>query len=133
MNQLFDAREAGTINAGTTLPDPSDLIRQNGRPEWRVSTTFTWRKGPWRAGVSTQYIGDFEQPGLLGVSGEPFLVEDRLVTNLYADYEFPDETRVRLGVRDLTDEGPSLADGGYRGSVHSPWGRYWYVNVQASF
>ncbi|MDP3400384.1 MAG: TonB-dependent receptor [Brevundimonas sp.] len=133
VNQLFDAREAGTINAGTTLPDPSDLIRQNGRPEWRVSTTFTWRKGPWRAGVSTQYIGDFEQPGLLGVSGEPFLVEDRLVTNLYADYEFPDETRVRLGVRDLTDEGPSLADGGYRGSVHSPWGRYWYVNVRASF
>jgi len=133
VNELYAAREAGTINAGTTLPDSSDLIRQNGRPEWRVSTTFTWRKGPWRAGVSTQYISDFEQPGLLGTSGEPFLVEDQLVTNLYGDYEFPDETRVRIGVRDLTDEGPSLADGGYRGSVHNPWGRYWYVNVRKTF
>ncbi|MNJ78743.1 hypothetical protein D3C77_765730 [compost metagenome] len=49
------------------------------------------------------------------------------------DYEFPAETRLRLGVRDLTDQGPPLADNGYRGSVHSPWGRYWYVNASKSF
>ena len=40
---------------------------------------------------------------------------------------------LRLGVRDLTDEGPSLADGGYRGSLHNPWGRYFYVNITKSF
>lgn len=133
VNQLYEAREAGIINSGTTLPDSTELIGQNGRPEWRVSTTFTWRKGPWRAGVSTQYISEFEQPGLLGLSGEPWVVDERFVTNLYGDYEFPDETRVRVGVRDLTDEGPSLADGGYRGSIHNPWGRYWYVNVRKTF
>ena len=36
-------------------------------------------------------------------------------------------------VRDLTDEGPPLADGGFRGSVHNSWGRYFYVDVSRSF
>jgi hypothetical protein len=38
-----------------------------------------------------------------------------------------------LGVRDLTDEGPSLADGGYLGSVQVPYGRYWYMNLSKTF
>ena len=133
VNQLFEARTAGVINAGTVLPDPSDLIGQNGRPEWRVSTSFTWDHGPVRMGFSTQYVSGFEQPSLLGISGLPFEVDSQLVASLYGQYEFADSTRIRLGVRDLTDEGPPLADGGYRGSVHNPWGRYWYVNVRRSF
>ena len=133
VNMLFEARANGEINAGTTLPDPSDLIGQNGRPEWKVSSSVTWTAGSWRVGASGQYVSGFEQPGLLGASGEPWQVESQTVYNLYGQYEFPDTTRIRLGVRDLTDEGPPLADGGYRGSVHQPWGRYWYVNVRRSF
>ncbi|MBU1324702.1 MAG: TonB-dependent receptor [Alphaproteobacteria bacterium] len=133
VNQLFEARANGEINAGTTLPDPSDLIGQNGRPEWKVSSSFTWDAGGWRVGLSSQYVSRFEQPSLLGLSGEPWQVESQTVYNLYGQYEFADSTRVRLGVRDLTDEGPPLADGGYRGSVHQPWGRYLYVNVRRSF
>lgn len=133
VNELFAAREAGTINAGTTLPDSSQLIGQNGRPEWRSNVSLTWRSGPWRAGLSSQYISDFEQPGLLGASGDPWVVDSRQTYNAYVDREFPAETRLRLGVRDLTNEGPPLADNGYRGSVHSPWGRYWYVNVSKTF
>ncbi len=133
VNQLFEARATGQINAGTTLPDPSNLIGQNGRPEWKVSGSFTWDAGPWRAGLSSQYVSGFDQASLLGASGAPFQVDSQQVWNLYGQYEFEDTTRVRLGVRDLTDEGPPLADGGYRGSVHQPWGRYWYVNVRRSF
>jgi len=133
VNLLFEARANGEINAGTTLPDPSDLIGQNGRPEWKVSSSFTWDAGPWRAGLSSQYVSGFEQPSLLGASNLPFEVDSQTVYNLYGQYEFADTTRIRLGVRDLTDEGPPLADGGYRGSVHQPWGRYWYVNVRRSF
>lgn len=40
---------------------------------------------------------------------------------------------MRLGVRDVTDEGPALADGGYKGSLHNPWGRYWYVSISKTF
>jgi len=133
VNELFAARAAGTINAGTTLPDPSQLIGQNGRPEWRVNASLTWRKGPWRAGASSQYVSGFGQASLLGRSGSPWEVDGRQTINGYVDYAFPDETRVRLGARDLTNEGPPLADNGYRGTVHSPWGRYWYVNVSKTF
>jgi outer membrane receptor protein involved in Fe transport len=133
VNELFEARANGTINPGTTLPDPSQLIGQNGRPEWRFNSSLTWRKGPWRAGASSQYISGFEQAGLLGASGQPFQVEARQTYNAYVDYEFPTATRLRLGARDLTDSGPPLADNGFRGTVHSPWGRYWYVNVSQTF
>jgi len=133
VNALYAAREAGTIDPLTPLPDPTQLIGQNGRPEWRASASFTWNKGPWRAGYSAQYMSSFEQPQLLGASGEPWVVDSRLVSNAYGQYRFPAGTAVRLGVRDLTDEGPSLADGGYRGSLHNPWGRYWYVNISHSF
>jgi len=40
---------------------------------------------------------------------------------------------LRIGVRDLTNEGPPLADGGYLGSIHRPYGRSWYINVAKSF
>ena len=133
INSLYAARDAGTIDPLTPLPDPSQLIGQNGRPEWRGTASFTWNKGPWRTGVSSQYMSSFEQPGLLGASGNPWVVDSRLVHNAYGQYRFADGTALRIGVRDLTDEGPSLADNGFRGSLHNPWGRYWYVNLSRSF
>lgn len=133
INELYAAREAGTIDPLTPLPDPSQLIGQNGRPKWRGTASFTWNKGPWRTGLSSQFMSSFEQPGLLGASGDPWVVDSRQVYNAYGQYRFPDGTALRLGVRDLTDEGPSLADNGYRGSLHNPWGRYWYVNLSRSF
>src|SRR5690606_24208491 len=133
VDPLYPARDARTIDALTPLPDPTQLVGQNGRPEWRASGSLTWNKGPWRAGLSARYISSFEQPGLLGESGDPWVVESRTTYNVYGQYEFMDGTELRLGVRDLTDEGPSLAENGYRGSVHNPWGRYFYVSVERSF
>ncbi|RZJ01360.1 MAG: TonB-dependent receptor [Brevundimonas sp.] len=138
VDSLYAARAAGTINALTPLPDSSQLIAQNGRPEWKVTTSITWRKGNWRAGFSTQYVSDVEQSSLLSSTGNPFVVSEQLIGNLYGQYEFEDVgfasgTKVRLGVRDITDEGPSLADGGYLGSVQRPYGRYWYGSVSKTF
>lgn len=130
---LYAARAAGTIDAGTPLPDPTQLIGQDGRPRWRASGSLTWSRGPWRAGISSQYMSSFEQAQLLSESGVPFKVDDRLITNLFGQYRFYNETTVRVGVRDVTDEGPALADGGYKGSLHNPWGRYWYVSVSKTF
>lgn len=133
VNALFAARAAGTINASTPLPDSTQLVGQNGRPEWKASSVVTWNMGPWRIGYSSQYMSSFEQAQLLGLSGQPWEVEDRLYHNLYAQFRFPDDTELRVGVRDLTDEGPALADGGYRGALHNPWGRYFYVNINRAF
>lgn len=138
IDTLYAARESGVIDPLTPLPDSSQLIAQNGRPEWKVSTTFIWRHGPWRAGLSTQYVSDVRQTGLLSDAGRPWVVEEQMVANLYGQYEFENAgpasgTRLRVGVRDLTDEGPSLARDGYLGSVQRPYGRSWYVNVSKSF
>jgi hypothetical protein len=46
VDALYDARDAGIINAATPLPDSSDLLAQNGRPEWRLSGSLTWSQGP---------------------------------------------------------------------------------------
>ena len=133
VNELYAAREAGIIDPLTPLPDSTQLIGQNGRPEWRGTGSFTWNRGPWRAGLSAQYMSSFEQPGLLGLSGAPWVVASRTIYNLYGQYRLDNGLAVRVGVRDLTDEGPSLADGGYRGSLHNPWGRYWYTSFSMSF
>ncbi|NEX91534.1 TonB-dependent receptor [Caulobacter sp. 17J65-9] len=135
---LYAARDAGTINALTPLPDSSQLIARGGRPEWKVTTSVTWKNGPWRAGVSTQYVSSIDQYTLLSAAGDPWVVDDQLITNAYGQYEFEEagwasDTKVRLGVRDLFDKGPPLADGGYLGAVHRPYGRYWYASVSKSF
>lgn len=138
IDSLHAAREAGTIDPLTPLPDSSQLIAQNGRPEWKVTTTFIWSHGPWRAGLSTQYVSDVDQTGLLSDTGTPWVVEEQMVANLYGQYEFENAgpasgARLRIGVRDLTDEGPSLAENGYLGSIQRPYGRSWYVNLSKSF
>lgn len=133
VNALFAARQAGTIDPLTPLPDPTQLIGQNGRPEWRGNASFIWSRGPWRTGVTALYMSSFEQASLLGLDGAPYKVDHRLTFNLYGQYEFPIGATVRLGVRDVTDEGPALADGGYRGSLHNPWGRYWYMGINHQF
>jgi iron complex outermembrane receptor protein len=138
IDSLYAARDAGIIDPLTPLPDSSQLIAQNGRPEWKISTTFIWRSGPWRVGASTQYVSDVEQTSLLSDTGAPWVVKAQLVANLYGQYEFDNVgvasgTRLRIGVRDLADEGPSLAESGYLGSVQRPYGRSWYVNVSKSF
>lgn len=138
VDSLYAARAAGTINPLTPLPDSSQLIAQNGRPEWKVNSAFTWRQGPWRVGLSAQYVSEVNQTGLLSSTGTPWVVGSQLIGSAYAQYEFDDigmasGTRLRLGVRDITDEGPSLADGGYLGSVQRPYGRYLYVDVSKTF
>lgn len=139
VDSLYAARDAGIIDPLTPLPDSSQLIAQNGRPEWKVNASFTWRHGPWRVGASTQYVSEVFQTSLLSSTGQPWKVTDQMTLNLYGQYEFEEQfgaaagTELRVGVRDLTDEGPSLADGGYLGSVQRPYGRYWYVDISKTF
>jgi outer membrane receptor protein involved in Fe transport len=57
--------------------------------------------------------------------------------NLYAQYSLSGflggESSVRIGARNLTDEQPPLASGGYLGNLHQPQGRYSYASVRHSF
>ena len=40
------------------------LIEQNGRPEWRATSSIGWRQGAWGAGLKYRYIGAITDTGL---------------------------------------------------------------------
>ncbi|MEP1384836.1 MAG: hypothetical protein ABJK64_13715, partial [Paraglaciecola sp.] len=138
IDALYTARDAGIINEGTELPESSNLLRQNGNPIWRVSSSLTWSSGPVRVGASATYVSSFFDTSLSN-NGNYYRVDNHTVVNLYTQYSFDDSiaanTKVKLGIRNLFDRQPPLADQtfGYYGSVHSPLPRYIYINLQTEF
>ncbi|MDF0752823.1 hypothetical protein NLU14_21595, partial [Marinobacter sp. 71-i] len=83
IQNLIAARAAGTINAGTTIADAGDLVRQNGKPRWKVTGSITWERGPFQIGGFTQYTSDVLDTNLLDSAGAAWLIEDRMTFNLY--------------------------------------------------
>lgn len=134
---LLDAQAAGEINAGVNITGGGDLVRDEGRPEWKWSASATWRYEQVTVGAFTQYVGDVQDFGLVDAAGDPWIVDSQLTANLYAQYDFEEglasDTRVRVGVRNLTDEKPPLASDGYLAQLYTPYSRYWYVSVRKSF
>ena len=135
---LIDARSAGTINAGTTITGGGDLIRQNGRPEWKWSASASWRYEQVTLGVFSQYIGDVDDTGIRDAAGDPWVIDDQITANAYVQYQFEGDdwigdTRLRFGVRNLTDEKPPLATSGYLGELYQPYSRYWYASIRKTF
>jgi hypothetical protein len=139
VDALYAARDVGTINAATPLPETSDLLAQNGRPEWKVSGSLTWSQGPWQVGAFTQYISAVDDTDLLSATGTPWEVESQITGNLYVQYEWEDgaslasDSRIRIGARNITNEAPPLSSAGYLGSLYRPYGRYWYVSLAKEF
>lgn len=139
VESLFAAREAGQINGNTPLPISQTLLARNGRPEWRVTGSFTWSQGPWQVGAFTQYNSAVTETGFLSAQGDPWQVNSQITGNLYGQYEFGDNagfasgTTVRLGARNITDEQPPLTSSGYLGALYNPYGRYWYANISKTF
>ncbi|MFD1786721.1 TonB-dependent receptor domain-containing protein [Sphingomonas floccifaciens] len=135
---LIDARAAGTINKDTVISDGGDQVRLNGKPEWRVSGSLTWSKGPFQIGTFTSYISDVDDTGGT-VNGVPWFVDGRTTVNLYGQVSFGSRTdgegrhRFRLGVRNLADKQPPLSTDGFLGALYQPYGRYWYANIQSRF
>lgn len=135
---LFDARAAGTINPATPLTDPGDLLRKNGKPEWKGTGTMTWRGGPYQIGASVIYTGSVQDTDLLANDGTPWTVKSLTTANLYVQYRFENEgllseTRLRLGARNIFDKDPPLSSSGFVGALYNPYARYWYLNVSKSF
>ncbi len=137
ISELLDARAAGKINAGTTITGGGDLVRQNGRPEWKLNTTLTWSLNQFTLGAYTQYISPIDDTSLLDSTGSPWVIDSQITGNLYGEVALDEgqfaNTRIKLGVRNLTDEKPPLSSSGYLGSVYQPYRRYVYLSVRKSF
>jgi iron complex outermembrane receptor protein len=134
---LFDARAAGQINTATPLTDASDLIEQRGRPKWRLSGSLTWSLEGFQIGSFVNYTADVQDTSFLDVNGRPYTVEGQATVNLYAQYRFKggvlNDTRFRIGARNLFDKDPPITADGYLGSLYVPYGRYLYASVSKRF
>ena len=123
---------------------PKNLIKQNGNPEWRVKTSLNWKLNNWRAGITANYMSDVVDTSTTAtVDGEVIKlpVDSFTTVNIHGSYRFDDGDvldgmKVSLGIRNIADEEPPLADElahGYFGSLHSNRGRYFYMNISKAF
>ena len=132
------------VDAGIPASNVGSLIEDEFRPEWRSSLLATWRRDQWGAGLSANYVGEVFDPqttadGDTADPGAPLPVDSYVTVNVHGDYRFEggfaEETRLRIGIRNLFDEEPPLADEllGYEGSLHSWMGTYVYADLNIHF
>lgn len=129
---LLDASNAGIIDPGVPITGAADLIAEAGNPELRWTLSATWAKGPLQVGYQTQYLDEVIQPGVLNAERQPWGIDSLQTHNLYGQFtteRLGGVSTFRIGARNLTDELPPLADGGYLGNIHQPVGRYLYLNI----
>ena len=137
--EIIDAQASGEITSGFIVDGANGLLEQNGNPLWRATASFSWRLDGFGAGVFARYVGSVKDTSATLSDGTPYVNDDWAYANVYVQYTFDtgalDNTRFRLGVRNVTDEDPPLADSsfGYLGSLHSSRGRYWYASVRKRF
>ncbi len=119
------------------------LIGIDGQPEWRGVARFTWRKGNWGAGASVNYIGSyFDTSAIQNTTGEFWEVDAWTTGNVYVQYTLEglgglklDNTRIRFGANNITNEDPPLSDEtyGYDSAYHNNRGRFVYGQIRATF
>ena len=141
---LLNASEAGQINSLVDVVGQADLIERNGNPEWRATGSVSWRKDGWGAGAFYKYVGDVFDTSVSDADYDNLAIPAFKTLNLYGEYTFRDleennlfeDTRIRLGVRNVGDKKPPVADEfarGYFVGLHSNRGRYWYGSVRKTF
>jgi len=144
--QLVAAQEGGNpaVPADRTVANVGDLIMQNGNPEWRVRSSLNWKLDSWSVGVTANYMSEVVDSSTTAtVDGEVIKlpVDSFTTVDVYSSYRFDDADmleglKVRVGIRNIADEEPPLADElahGYFGSLHSNRGRYFYMDLSKSF
>jgi hypothetical protein len=136
---LIAARDAGTINAATPLPETQNLLESNGRPKWRATSSLTWTLHQFQIGAFARYTGPVNETGFVDANGNPWRVKGQLTGNLYAQVTLrvrnpiTAKVRWRLGVRNITNAAPPLTSTGYLSSLYLPYARYWYSSLSTEF
>lgn len=123
-------------NPAVTVTAGGDLIEQNQRPEWKGSGYVKWTHQDIGGGLFINHVGGFDDTSVLNdVTNEPWRVDSWTIVNVNADYRFSlgafQDSMVRVGINNLFDEDPPLADENfnYQADMHNPFGQYAYVNL----
>ena len=135
---LVQAQEDGLIPASYPVAGFADLIGQDGNQEKRHSARVSWRKDAFGASLSGNKIGSFYQSSLTLEDGTRYIIPAMTTYNATFDYRLDInevDTRVRFGIRNLTNERAPLADRyfGFFSDAHRDYGRSYYLDVRAKF
>jgi len=115
------------------------LLGLNGTIEDKYTMNFVWRKGPYEVLLSgTQWGEFFESAHTETIDGERqmWVVDKMTVFNLTLGYQFKNDLRVRLQVKNLEDERAPLADetyGNFWGDLHTDFGRNYNIEFYKKF
>lgn len=144
-SELIAFNDAGGFPQPIIIQGAGDLLKQNGRPEWRGRASINWRYEQWGAGINSNYVGSvIDTSTTATVDGEvvELPVDSMTTTNVYVDYRIEgsdtllDGSKIRFTVRNISDQEPPLADElahGYFGALHSNRGRYFNLSYSKEF
>ena len=134
---LIDGYEAGIIDS---QPEGfGDILRMDGNQEEKMNASIRWDRNSWSATLAWFYLSDFfDLDAQSSVDGSYWKVSSHSYYNASADYRFDafgSRSRVRFGVRNLTNERAPLADGyfGFANDAHNDFGRSYYVDFLMSW
>ena len=154
-----------TLSPPNVAPIVNNLLFASGAAEWRSTSNVFWRNGPWNAGLGIYHVGETHDSGATTTQAvyeslgspsyiTPFFTQGRTVYrrvidsfvsyNLSIGYQFDGsgnallrDTRVRMGIMNLTDKEPPLAadNFGYDPSVSQSLltGRSWNIQITRKF
>ena len=154
-----------TLSPPNVAPIVNNLLFSSGAAEWRSTSNVFWRNGPWNAGLGIYHVGETHDSGATTTQAvyeslgspsyiTPFFTQGRTVYrrvidsfvsyNLSIGYQFDGsgnallrDTRVRMGIINLTDKEPPLAadNFGYDPSVSQSLltGRSWNIQITRKF
>ncbi|MEZ0471462.1 TonB-dependent receptor [Luteimonas salinilitoris] len=112
-------------------------IGVNGLPRTRGVASVHWRREAVNAGLQANYVSSFQDTSApADANGSPYTVGSWTTWNAFFGYRFEasalDGTALRLGMNNLFDRAPPLADDdrGFDAGVHDPRGRFIYAEVR---
>jgi outer membrane receptor protein involved in Fe transport len=146
---LLDAVASGDLPPEVRIDGLGQLLELDGRPKWRFSGSVNWGSGPIDLSVFANYVGEVWNSSVSRdvpiVSDNPnanfWRVNDMLTINTAFTFTIDDTdgpldgTRLRVGVNNLFDKDPPLADEtyGFLSQLHSPRGRVVRFEIRKNF
>jgi outer membrane receptor protein involved in Fe transport len=139
--EVDDALKSGELPDWISLRGYGDLLLREGNMDEKFNTSLRWSKGDWAAYISMLRLGRFyDADRSIDVDGQTvnWWLSSMTTYNANIDYGFDAfgaNTRVRVGVNNLTDERAPVCDCrfGYWSDAHRDLGRYYYFDVRMSF
>lgn len=120
-------QSARLLAAGLPASAGGSLVELDDNPRSRASGSISWRKDGWGASLFGLYVGPVKDTSALN-----YPVSDWFIANASISYDFRSGSLnglgVRLGVNNIADRNPPLADEtfGYYAGLYNNRGRFLY-------